>query len=97
LKETADDFRMYPSKRVWNSLYNNLHPGRKWPSLAVLFAISFLYVFIGISHKSEITGSATCEKRSSRTELAYQQKNENIKPQETTSPAMHGLKKMYRI
>ena len=26
LKEKADQFRMYPSKRVWHSIYNNLHP-----------------------------------------------------------------------
>lgn len=35
LKEKSDEFRMYPSKRVWHSIYNDLHPGRKWPSIAV--------------------------------------------------------------
>ena len=35
LKEKSDEFRMYPSKRVWHSIYNDLHPGRKWPSFAV--------------------------------------------------------------
>ncbi|MGC4101636.1 hypothetical protein [Ferruginibacter sp.] len=35
LKEKSDEFRMYPSKRVWHSIYNDLHPGRKWPSVAV--------------------------------------------------------------
>ena len=35
LKERSDEFRMYPSKRVWHSIYNDLHPGRKWPSVAV--------------------------------------------------------------
>jgi len=39
IKEKADQFRMYPSKRVWHSIYNNLHPSRRWPS----FVISILF------------------------------------------------------
>ncbi len=35
LKEKADQFRMYPSRRVWHSIYNNLHPSRRWPSAAM--------------------------------------------------------------
>lgn len=46
LKERSDEFRMYPSKRVWHSIYNDLHPGRKWPSVAVsmLLIIALLLV-----------------------------------------------------
>jgi hypothetical protein len=46
LKERSDEFRMYPSKRVWHSIYNDLHPGRKWPSVAVsmLLVIALLLV-----------------------------------------------------
>lgn len=57
LKDTTDDFRMYPSKRVWNSLYNNLHPGRKWPSLAVCLLLVSSIIFIGLAHKNEISGT----------------------------------------
>ena len=57
LKDTTDDFRMYPSKRVWNSLYNNLHPGRKWPSLAVCLLLVSSIIFIGLEHKNVITRS----------------------------------------
>jgi hypothetical protein len=35
LKEKSDEFRMYPSKRVWHSIYNNFHPSRKWPSVVM--------------------------------------------------------------
>ncbi|HPH85191.1 MAG TPA: outer membrane beta-barrel protein [Ferruginibacter sp.] len=56
LKETADDFRMYPSKRVWNSLYNNLHPGRKWPSIAVWLLLISSIVFVGITNKEDVSG-----------------------------------------
>lgn len=46
IKEKADQFRMYPSKRVWHSIYNNLHPSRKWPSFAIfiLFLTSLLSI-----------------------------------------------------
>lgn len=41
IKESADDFKMIPSKKVWQGLYNDLHPGRRWPSLVVTFALIF--------------------------------------------------------
>ena len=43
IKEKADQFRMYPSKRVWHSIYNNLHPSRRWPSVVMsIFLITSL-------------------------------------------------------
>jgi len=49
LKEKSDEFRMYPSQRVWNSIYNNMHPGSRWPSISMciilicaLFLVGFL-------------------------------------------------------
>ncbi len=47
LKEHADQFVMIPSKRVWQGIYNNLHPGSRWPSITV--AIAFLFTLIGIN------------------------------------------------
>lgn len=35
LKDRSDEFKMYPEKRVWHSIYNNIQPGRKWPSVAM--------------------------------------------------------------
>jgi hypothetical protein len=53
LKEKADQFSMYPSKRVWHSIYNNLHPSRRWPSVVIsLFFISSL-MLIGYLNTSE--------------------------------------------
>ena len=54
LKETVDDFRMYPSKRVWSSIYNNLHPGRKWPSLATSLLIIVTITLFGVANKTEV-------------------------------------------
>ena len=47
LKEKSDEFRMYPSKRVWHSIYNDLHPGRKWPSIAMSMILVIALVLIG--------------------------------------------------
>ncbi|MEO9003830.1 MAG: hypothetical protein ABI288_03790 [Ginsengibacter sp.] len=46
LKDHADQFKMAPSKRVWKGIYNNLHPGSKWPSVtvAIVFIITLLTV-----------------------------------------------------
>lgn len=47
LKERSDEFRMYPSKRVWHSIYNDLHPGRKWPSIAMSLLLIIAVLYIG--------------------------------------------------
>ncbi|MGB4845219.1 MAG: outer membrane beta-barrel protein [Ferruginibacter sp.] len=47
IKEKADQFRMYPSKRVWHSIYNNLHPGRRWPSFAMGLLLIASLMLIG--------------------------------------------------
>ncbi len=81
LKETADDFRMYPSKRVWNSLYNNLHPGRKWPSLSVCLLLVSSIIFIGLAHKNEINGTGNIAKQDLATALpASREQAQSITP-----------------
>lgn len=53
IKEKADQFRMYPSRRVWHSIYNNLHPSRRWPSVIMsLFLLSSL-TLIGYLHTGD--------------------------------------------
>ncbi len=47
LKENADQFKMYPSKKVWKGIYNNVHPGTRWPSLAMSILFIFTLVIIG--------------------------------------------------
>jgi len=47
LKDHADQFRLIPSRRVWNGIYNNLHPGSKWPSITVAIAFLISLVTIG--------------------------------------------------
>src|SRR5687768_4620260 len=47
LKENADQFKMHPSKKVWQGIYNNVHPGTRWPSLAMNILFIFTLVIIG--------------------------------------------------
>lgn len=53
LKEKADQFRMYPSKRVWHSIYNNLHPSRRWPSAAMSLLLIVTLHLTGYLNTSE--------------------------------------------
>ncbi len=48
LKAHADQFKLMPSKRVWNGIYNHLHPGSKWPSISI--AIVFLITLVSIGN-----------------------------------------------
>lgn len=57
LKEQTDGFRMYPSKRVWHSIYNELHPGRKWPSIAVSMLLIFALLMIGYWNSNNTSAS----------------------------------------
>ncbi len=55
LREKSDEFKMYPTKRIWHSIYNNIHPGRKWPSIAMsitLIAILLLVGYLNTNNKN---------------------------------------------
>ena len=39
LKENADQYRMYPSAKVWNGVYNALHTRRKWFGLGIILLL----------------------------------------------------------
>jgi hypothetical protein len=79
LKEKADQFRMYPSKRVWHSIYNNLHPSRRWPS--VVICLFFLTSLILIGYLNTGENSIT------------RQINNNPVSKESTSPEITSTQK----
>lgn len=54
LKQAADSFRMYPNQKVWHSIYNNIHPSRKWPSLSVLLLLICSVMYIGINNTASV-------------------------------------------
>lgn len=82
LKERSDEFRMYPSKRVWHSIYNDLHPGRKWPSIAVsllLIAALFITGYWNSNNNKIISGSsvAAAAKTANKSSIAIATTNSN--------------------
>lgn len=55
LKDHADQFKMLPSKRVWNGIYNNLHPGSRWPSITVAVILMITLITLGNLNNSPKT------------------------------------------
>lgn len=47
LKEQANQFKMAPSKKVWHGIYNDMHPGRRWPSITISLLLVISIVFVG--------------------------------------------------
>jgi len=64
LREKSDEFRMYPSKRIWFSIYNNIHPCRKWPSVAMSIALITALLLVGYLNTNNATSSLAKEKNS---------------------------------
>lgn len=58
LKESTDEFRMVPSRRIWYSLYNNMHPSRRWPSMAVCLLILTAVLYVGIENNNSLSNAA---------------------------------------
>jgi hypothetical protein len=54
LKEHVDNFKMTPSKKTWHGIYNDLHPGRRWPSVTMSFV--FIFALVIISHLNTNNG-----------------------------------------
>jgi hypothetical protein len=48
IKDQADQFLIFPSKKIWRGLYNNLHPGSTWPSFAM--GLVFILTLVSIGH-----------------------------------------------
>jgi len=47
LRDKTDDFKMYPSKRVWYSIYNNMHPGNRMPSVSMCIVLICSLLLVG--------------------------------------------------
>lgn len=62
LKDRSEEFKMYPTKRVWHSIYNNIHPGKKWPSIAMCIVLISVLLLVGYLNTSETNSSFTTNK-----------------------------------
>lgn len=60
LRAKTDEFRMYPSKRVWYSIYNDMHPGNRFPSISMsIVLIGFLFLVGYLNTNTESKKSTT--------------------------------------
>ena len=53
LKDSLTDFKMQPKKRVWKSIYNNIHPSKKMPSAFTSLIILISIFSLGINNTVE--------------------------------------------
>lgn len=61
LKEKADQYKMYPSDKVWKGIYRSLHPNRKryWFGLILFLSAIGYYTFIELITPSTATKSVS--------------------------------------
>lgn len=59
LQEQVNQFEMVPTRKVWHGIYNDLHPGNRWPSVMMTFLLVASIVFVGyLNTKSSNLGDA---------------------------------------
>ena len=93
LQEQANQFKMVPTRKVWHGIYNDLHPGRRWPSVMISLLLIFSIVFIGYlnSHTDKNVANvkhqqvAKSSKDISNTEINNQVRQLTIKPANQTN------------
>lgn len=75
LKQNADQYRMYPSEKVWNNIHSNLHTRRRWFLLGfALFLLSGSLVTYTIISESSIV---TLPHNNTVAKTSPQQSNDN--------------------
>jgi hypothetical protein len=52
LQDSLKDFRMTAGKRVWTSIYNNLHPSRRWPAFSTMVLFVCCLSFFDRNHRT---------------------------------------------
>ena len=68
LKEKSDEFKMIPSKRVWHSIYNDLHPSRRWPSVVMSILLIAAVLLAGYLNTENKTGFVSKNKVAGNTQ-----------------------------
>jgi hypothetical protein len=63
LKENADQYRLYPSAKVWRGVYNTLHTRRKWYGAGIiLLLLTGSLVGVLVTHSSKEIATITPNK-----------------------------------
>jgi hypothetical protein len=59
LKEAADSLRLGPTPKVWIGIFNQLHPGLKYPSAFTLLIFIACYLLLGVNENPALKHSET--------------------------------------
>lgn len=80
VKQNADEYRMFPSEKVWNGVNNALHTRRKWTGLGLAFlllltggAVSWVMTMYPVSKKSQDIASIKSNNAATETEATSQE------------------------
>jgi hypothetical protein len=84
LKGATDSFSMTPHQSVWRSVYNNIHPQKRWPAVSTKIMILFCVIFLQGEH--EIRKNIVVEKQVESTNFGLtQHKNATNTKQQNNS------------
>jgi hypothetical protein len=84
LKKNADQYRMYPSEKVWEEIHYSLHPRRRWTGLA----ISLLLITGSVVSAIMFFSPATTDKQEVASRLATDETPKNkTTPKNISNPA----------
>ena len=70
IRDRSDEFKMYPTKRVWYSIYNNIHPGKKWPSIATCITLISILLLVGYLNTNSDSRNITLDTTTSKSIIA---------------------------
>lgn len=87
LKGHADKFKMTPSKKVWHGIYNDLHPGTRWPSVAM--SIVFIFTLVIIGHLNTNNGHNTPLHNVTSLPATSHHTSNLVQHKKTSHPAKH--------
>lgn len=54
LRDSVEDFKMMPERKIWYGIYNQMHPARRWPSMVICLLITSCIMLVGISNNNAI-------------------------------------------
>lgn len=98
VKQNADEYRMFPSEKVWNGVHNALHTRRRWTGFGLAFlllltggAVSWVMTMYPVSKKSQDITSVESGKANTGSASAAADKA-GVQPTETKEPRhIHGI------
>ena len=59
LQEGTANFKMFPSRKIWYGIYNDMHPARRWPSMAVCLLLLTSLIYLGINNNNSLSKKDT--------------------------------------